>query len=114
MTETIDTDAATLVGDIESIVEPGSTVYTDKASAYTPLKRHYHHESVKHSIGGEYVRGTVHVNGMESVWSVVEALDSRHLASRVAEASRQVRQRGHLPAQRGQLRSRKLYTMVTR
>ena len=41
----------------------GATVYTDEASAYAPLERHYHHESVKHSIG-EYVRGT-----MSTAWS---------------------------------------------
>ena len=65
------TDAATLVGNIEAAVEPDATVYTDDASAYSPLKRRYHHESAKHSIG-EYVRGTVHVNGMKSVWSVLK------------------------------------------
>ena len=88
------TDAATLVGNIESIVEPGSTVYTDEASAYTPLERRYHHESVKHSIG-EYVRGPVHVNGMESVWSVLKRsihgtwhhVSPKHLDKYVNEAT---------------------------
>ena len=88
------TDAATLVGNIESIVEPGSTVYTDEASAYAPLNRHYRHESVKHSIG-EYVRGSVHVNGMESVWSVLKRsihgtwhhVSPKHLAKYVNEAT---------------------------
>ena len=83
-----------LVGNIESVVEPGATVYTDEAGAYAPLERLYHHESVKHSIG-EYVRGTVHVNGMESVWSVLKRsihgtwhhVSPKHLGRYINEAT---------------------------
>ena len=64
-------DAATLVGSIEVAVEPRATAHTDEATAYSPLKRRYHNESVKHGIG-EYARGTVHINGMESVRSVLK------------------------------------------
>ena len=49
---------------------PGTTVYTDEATVYGGLKRRYNHDSVMHSIS-EYVRGDVHTNGMESVWSVL-------------------------------------------
>ena len=88
------TDTATLVGNIESVVEPGATVYTDDASAYAPLGRRYHHESVKHSIG-EYVRGDAHTNGMESVWSVLKRsihgtwhhVSPKHLGRYVDEAT---------------------------
>ena len=88
------TDAATLVGFVEKSVIPGSTVYTDETSAYTPLKRRYHHESVKHSIG-EYVRGFAHTNGMESVWSVLKRsihgtwhhVSPKHLGRYVDEAT---------------------------
>ena len=88
------TDTATLVGNIESVVELGATVYTDDASAYAPLGHHYHHESVKHSIG-EYVRGDAHTNGMESVWSVLKRsihgtwhhVSPKHLGRYVDEAT---------------------------
>ena len=46
---------------------PDTTVYTDQASAYNDLPRK--HEFVAHSIG-EYVRGQIHTNGIESFWSM--------------------------------------------
>ena len=53
-------------------VEVGSNVYTDAASAYNPVTGlFYTHEAVNHSIG-EYVRGTVHTNSIESVWAVLK------------------------------------------
>ena len=60
------TDADTLQGFVEDFTEPTATVYTDEAKAYTGLSRA--HESVRHS-AGEYVRGEVHTNGMESFWA---------------------------------------------
>lgn len=88
------TDAATLVGNIKSVVEPGTTVYTDEASAYAPLGRDYDHHSVKHS-QSEYVRGPVHVNNMEAVWSVLKRsihgtwhhVSPKHLGRYVNEAT---------------------------
>lgn len=51
-------------------VVPGSTVYTDTASCYAFLKRAgYRHATVNHS-AQEYVRGEVHTNGVESLWSL--------------------------------------------
>ena len=38
--------------------------YTDENRAYASLE---HHETVNHS-NGEYVRGKVHTNGIESFW----------------------------------------------
>ena len=88
------TDTETLVEFIEDYVIPGTTVYTDAASAYGPLKVRYHHDSVKHSIH-EYVRGDVHTNGIESVWSVLKRsihgtwhhVSPKHLGRYVDEAT---------------------------
>ena len=48
-------------------VTPGSVIYTDESGIYNDLP--FAHDSVNHSIG-EYVRGDVHTNSMESVWAV--------------------------------------------
>ena len=45
--------------------EAGALIYTDTAKAYATLPNH---EAVAHS-AGEYVRGMVHTNGMESFWA---------------------------------------------
>ena len=50
-------------------VASGSTVYTDEHGSYIGIP--YEHESVKHSVG-EYVRGQVHTNGVESFWSTLK------------------------------------------
>ena len=89
-----DTDAATLVGLVEQHVVPGTTVYTDEASAYGGLKRRFNHDSVKHSIS-EYVRGNVHTNGMESVWTILKRsihgtwhhVSPKHLGKSINEAT---------------------------
>ena len=68
------TDAKTLIGFVEGSVKPGSTVYTDDAHVYDSLPNMlngFEHETVKHG-AGEYVRGAVHTNGMESVWAVLK------------------------------------------
>ena len=54
---------------VDRLVEHGETVYTDEHQAYKGLDRHYTHETVKHS-KEEYVRGRVHINGIESFWSM--------------------------------------------
>ncbi len=46
----------------------GATVYTDGEPAYQGMANH---DSVAHSVG-EYVRGKVHTNGMESFWSMLK------------------------------------------
>ena len=90
-------DAATLVGFVEFKVEPGATVYTDEASAYANLPtvlNRFAHETVKHG-AGEYVRGPVHTNSIESVWSVLKRsihgtwhhVSPKHLGRYVNEAT---------------------------
>ena len=62
------TDKATLQSFVSTFAAPGATIYTDEASAYDGLPNH---EAVKHGVG-EYVRGMVHTNGMESFWSMLK------------------------------------------
>ena len=50
-------------------IAPGSTVYTDTAKCYNFLGEvGYHYERVNHS-EREYVRGEVHENRTETIWS---------------------------------------------
>ncbi len=62
------TDGETLRGFVAGRAGRGAMVYTDDAKAYRGLPRH---ESVAHS-AGEYVRGDVHTNGIESLWSTLK------------------------------------------
>ena len=51
------------------VTDPTASVYTDESQAYRNLgKRGRAHESVNHS-AGEYVRGDLHTNTVESAWS---------------------------------------------
>ena len=91
------TDSATLVPFVEDSVEVGSTVYTDDAAAYGALPsvlNQIDHETVAHG-RGEYVRGDIHTNGIESVWAVLKRsitgtwhhVSPKHLGRYVNEAS---------------------------
>ena len=65
-------NAETLQGAIYKHVEYGATVHTDEAGAYTDLgSLFYKHATVNHG-AGEYARGSVHVNSIESVWAVMK------------------------------------------
>jgi len=85
------TDRITLHEAIVENVELGSTLYTDSHPGYPGLVG-YGHESVAHS-AGEYVREQVHVNGIESFWSLLERgyvgvyhwMSFKHLARYVNE-----------------------------
>ena len=63
------TDAPTLQGFVGNHAAPGATVYSDDASAYEGMP--FDHETVTHSLS-EYVRGDVHTNGIESLWSMMK------------------------------------------
>lgn len=52
---------------IQAATHTGSKKFTDENRAYNGLKNH---QTVKHG-DGEYVRGEVHINGMESFWALV-------------------------------------------
>ncbi len=65
-----DTTALTLTCAVETTTEQGATVFTDGHKAYTPLASlGYAHAAVAHS-AREFVRGPVHTNGIESLWSM--------------------------------------------
>ena len=63
------TDRDTLHGFVEDHTAPDAPVYTDDHPSYRGLKRH--HTAVKHSVG-EYVKGQVSTQGVESFWSMVK------------------------------------------
>ena len=63
------TDQQTLHGFVEDHAAPGATVYTDDATVYESLR--FNHATVKHSLS-EYVKGDVHTNGIESLWSMLK------------------------------------------
>ncbi|MYC84091.1 MAG: IS1595 family transposase [Acidimicrobiia bacterium] len=89
-----DTKRATLHGFIHTHVAAGSRVFTDDALAYRTLGESddLDHAAVRHSVG-EYVRGEVHTNGMESFWSMLKRgyygtyhkMSFKHLRRYVAE-----------------------------
>ena len=66
------TTRQTLLPHIEHAVEPGSVVCTDDHGAYRGFNPdQYYHDVVSHS-QGEYAKGFVHTNGIESVWAVLK------------------------------------------
>ena len=62
-----ETTAARLIQFVESNVDPEAEKFTDENRAYADLKNHH---TVNHG-DGEYVRGEVHINGIESFWALV-------------------------------------------
>lgn len=64
------TKRPTLQGFINDNVEEGSNVYTDEFKSYRNLQS-YKHNFVKHSVK-EYVNEQIHINGMESFWSMLK------------------------------------------
>src|SRR5208283_6124367 len=66
------TDKETIQAAIHRHVEAGSTLHTDESGAYTSIRNSgFDHDTVNHS-AGEYVRGDVTTNGMESVFAVLK------------------------------------------
>jgi len=49
----------------------GSTIFTDGFKGYNGLNKEHYHDTIKHS-EGSYVRGRVHTNTIESVWSYLQ------------------------------------------
>ena len=81
--------AATTGRFLAAHVSATADVYTDEAASYRHLPRH---ETVRHS-AAEFVRGDVHTNGIESLWSTLKRahkgtfhrLSEKHLHRYVAE-----------------------------
>ena len=86
-----ETTAARLENFIESNIVKGAKAYTDENKAYGSL---HNHETANHG-EGEYVRGDVHINGVESLWALVRRgyngtfhrIDPKHLHRYINEFS---------------------------
>jgi hypothetical protein len=66
------TDKEALQGAIMEHVEVGSQLMTDEASGYSGIGGlFFDHDTVAHS-AGEYSRGNVNTNSIESVWAVMK------------------------------------------
>jgi transposase-like protein len=87
-------------------VNPGAILYTDDHRSYIGICG-FQHESVNHS-GGEYVRGLVHTNGIESFWALLKRgymgvfhhFSHKHLQRYLAEFSARWNMNGQTGAQR--------------
>lgn len=67
-----DTDARTLQDFVRQTVgDKVSMVATDQKNAYRYVRRSMPHQSVNHGVG-EYVRGNVHTNNIESFWALLK------------------------------------------
>lgn len=73
-----DTQARTIMPIIRQVVQRGSDIYTDGWRSYHALAVYgYNHKKVKHQVN-EFVRGEVHVNGIESFWSYAKRRAARY------------------------------------
>ena len=100
-------DGPTLTGFVEGHAATDAIVYTDEHMAYaTPANWH----AVKHGVG-EWVRDQIHINGMESFWSMLKRahmgtfhkLSPKHLDRYVQEfaGKHNMRNSGTLTQMRG-------------
>ncbi len=62
------TDSKTLQSFVREHTTEDTTVYTDESRAYDGLTNRF---SVKHGVGS-YVNGRIHINGIESFWSMLK------------------------------------------
>ncbi len=60
----------TLQAEVKAAVKAGTKIYTDSHGGYTGLNAEYVHEVVDHAV--EYVKGSVHTNGIENCWSLLK------------------------------------------
>jgi transposase-like protein len=82
---------STVQAAVRAIAAPGSAVYTDALRSYDGLASDYVHQVVDHAV--EYVRDSVHTNGMENYWSLFKrtlkgtyvSVDPTHLNAYVVE-----------------------------
>jgi ssDNA-binding Zn-finger/Zn-ribbon topoisomerase 1 len=79
----------TLQAEVLANVKYGTKVYTDDAVSYDKLHSRYVHEVVNKT--ESYVRGRVHVNGMENFWSLLKrGLNGTYVAVEPFHLSRYV------------------------
>ncbi|MYG10903.1 MAG: IS1595 family transposase [Rhodobacteraceae bacterium] len=84
-----DTKKETLQGLVRENTEEGTEIHSDENQSYKGLENH---KTVNHSIG-EYVKGNVHTNGIESMWAMFKRghkgtyhkMSPKHLHRYVAE-----------------------------
>jgi transposase-like protein len=63
-------ERGSLMCELLNKIKHGSKVFTDSHAGYTAAEKHFIHETVNHM--NEYVRGEVHVQGMENFWSLLK------------------------------------------
>jgi transposase-like protein len=61
---------AALHSEIKRHVEAGAALYTDALLSYEGLAGDYAHKVVDHAV--EYVKGSIHTNGIENYWSLLK------------------------------------------
>jgi transposase-like protein len=64
------TKKKTLVKQVKNNCEAGSFVYTDGLKSYNDLAKDFIHGVIDHA--EKYVEGNIHVNGIESFWSLLK------------------------------------------
>ena len=62
-------DKTVMQGFVADRAEARATIYTDEANQYKGMP--FNHDAINHGVG-EYVRGDVHTNGIESFWSLLK------------------------------------------
>lgn len=118
-------DSAKLVPHVRRNVRFGAEVFTDEATAYSPLANTQVHRSVDHSI--RYAEGVVHTNGLENFWALLKrglggtyvAVAPFHLFRYVAEQAFRFNERSKtdmgrfMLAMRGIVGKRLTYRLLT-
>jgi transposase-like protein len=98
-----DTKAATLMPHVIKRIMPSSTIFTDEALSYDPLRGlGYRHKRVHHA-AKVYVEGDVHINSLEGFWSltkngirgVYRNVSNKHLQMYLDEYAFRFNRRGH-------------------
>jgi transposase-like protein len=67
----VDSTELSLVPPIVNNISFNATIYSDELTSYNKLERVYDHKTVKHG-QGEYVRGRVSTNTIESFWALLK------------------------------------------
>jgi transposase-like protein len=89
------TSTRTLHQAVHDNVKPGSMIHTDEATGYEGLDGlWFNHRTVNHG-AGEYARGTVNTNSIESVWALLKRaiygtwhqVSAKHLSRYVDEVA---------------------------